>query len=334
MFNKSDCMIQDLNSILPPIEQMKIRGESDFYGISYLIAKQIGLPFVPWSGASWKHGWLFSKLQYSEQLNGNKRDEAMTLVSKKEHEIFLKKRGMKAKAVGMPFIYALAYEEVHVRRLPNSLLVMPPHSIPTSTHSWDEVSYAKAIADMKNEFDVIVVCLYHSCVEKGLWINAFEKYGIPWIIGARSDDKNSLLRMNRIFRSFEYVTTNAIGSHIVYAAYSGCKVSIYGPYAEYSAKDYEHDFLYQKYPFLLSHNLQDASEVSVRKRFPMLFTHPKQSRILKEWAASELGETNLMPLYKLAFFLGWYPHQQLIILCKKIFRKVFRIVLMTFKGRN
>lgn len=311
-----------LIALLPPVEAIRIRGESDFYGISKLLMEQLRWFHVPFTDASWKHGWLFPDLKYVEQLTGNRRQEKWTLVAKKEHEIFLRERGVASKAVGMPFVYAEALDSMVIKRLPNSLLVMPPHSIPTSTHDWDEDSYAAHIAAIKDDFDFVLVCLYQSCLNKGLWVNAFERYSIPWIAGARSDDKNALIRMNRIFKSFEYMTTNAIGSHIVYAAYCGCKVSISGPYAEYTQNDYQQDTLYRKCPFLLQHNLSAASEMTVREKFSMLFHPPKQAVVLEKWASEELGKENMMNVYFLIYYLGWYPHQQILVLLKKIVRKL------------
>lgn len=319
---KNDLMTKQILQILPPVELIKIHGEADFYGISSLLAEKIGLPFVPFHIASWKHGWLYADLKYVEQIIGNRRSENNVFVPLKQHQDFLKPRGITATAVGLPFLYVEDFDNLSVVRQKNSLLVMPPHSIPTSSHTWNEEKYAQEINALKSDFDIIVVCLYQSCIEKGLWIKAFEQYDIPWIIGARSDDKNSLIRMNRIFRSFEYMTTNSIGSHIVYASYCGCKVSIYGSYAEYSKDDYKEDALYKKYPFLLQHNLSYASEKTVRSRYPFLFMEPKNAGIMIKWAEKELGKDNKVTPYKLAILLGWLPHTQFFIIGKKICMRI------------
>ncbi len=309
-------------SILPPIENIKVRSEVDFYGISTLIAKGLKLPFTPRSTKGWKHGWLFPKLKYTEQLTGITKGVSKFLVPLSEHETFLTKKGIESKAVGMPFLYVEDTELEKIERQKNSLLVMPPHSLSSTNHNWDEETYAEEISKIKDDFDLIVVCLYHTCIEKRLWMDAFRKYDIPWIVGASSLDKNSLIRMNRLFKSFEYMTTNSIGSHIVYAAYCGCKVSIYGSYAEYSEKDYKDDAFYKRYPYLLKYNLEYNSEETVKTRFPYLFSYPLQAKKRVKWAGKQLGKENKVTLLELAILLGWLPHNQVMLYSRKIYFKI------------
>jgi len=317
-----------IKSSLPKIEHTIMRDEADYYGISQLIAKKLSLLLKPKSFAGWKHGWLYMDLKYVEQLTGGNKIHKLFLVAKKEQALFLKEKGFNAQAVGMPFIYADELDNVEIKRYKNSLLVMPPHSLPYTSHSWSEDTYAKNISELKEDFNLIVVCLHYSCVQKNLWIDAFKKYDIPYVIGADATDKNSLIRMSRLFRSFEYMTTNAIGSHVVYASYSGCKVSVYGEYQEYTLDDYKEDKSYQKVPFLLDYNLKAQSEKNVRHLFPFLFTHPKEAQLYQHWAEEELGKSNLLSLKKLSVLLGWTWKLQLeylfIGIPKKIISKIQR----------
>lgn len=309
--------LKKILSILPNIQKINVKGEADYYGISHLITKKLRLPFTPRSFAGWKHGWLFAKLNYKEQLtNGSK--ESKFLVSLVEHELFLQDQGIKAKAIGMPFVYVEDIVNEKIERVKNSLLVMPPHSLPYTEHIWDEDAYAKQINDLKDEFELIVVCLHQSCIEKGLWIDAFEKYKIPWIIGADALDKNALVRMYKMFNSFEFMTTNTMGSHVVYAAYCGCKVSIYGNYAEFSKRDFQNDPLYKRFPFLLEHNLKYSSKRSIENTFPYLFTSPIDATLRTKWAEEQLGKKNKVTFYELAKLLGWLPHYQFIAYSKRI----------------
>ena len=307
--------------ILPAIEKIDVRGEVDYYGISYLIAKKQKLSFVPISSTGWKHGWMVADLKYKEQLTvgGNTANFLMPL---KSHEIFLKKRGINAKAVGMPFIYVEDIETKKIERQSNSLLVMPPHSLPYTNHTWNEESYAKQINALRDDFDLIVVCLHYSCVEKKLWIDVFEKYNIPWVTGADAQDKNSLIRMYRLFNSFEFMTTNVIGSHVVYAAYCGCKVSIFGDYAEYNSEDYKDDPFYNRFPFLLEHNIRSSSKESIENLFPYLFLHPKEAKIRIKWAEEELGKANKVTFDELVKLLGWNLQDQVIFFTRRIYLKV------------
>lgn len=319
--NKNDEKLNRILSILPPIEKVKISCEADYYGISTIVAKKLHLPFIPRSPVGWKHGWLFADLKYKEQIvsweNGSNY-----LVPLSKQKKFLKKYNIEAKAVGLPFVYAEDIETQNIKRESGSLLVMPPHSLPYTNHSLSEEKYVESIAALHNKFDLIVVCIHQSCIEKKLWVDSFAKYNIPYIIGANAEDKNSLIRMYRIFKSFEYMTTNTIGSHIIYGAYCGCKISIFGQYANFSANDYRNDPFYQKFPFLLEHNIKESSEECIQKLYPFLFSHPLQSKIHIEWAKEELGYANKVTFLKLAFYLGWSPLDQLIFYAKKIYNKI------------
>jgi len=94
------------------------------------------------------------------------------------------------------------------------------------------------------------VCIHPECYKKGYWIGACEKFKLPYIKGASLNDKNSLMRMYRLFSSFEYMTTCYIGSHVLYAAYCNCKVSIFGKYFEYKKEFFTNDPFYRKYPHI------------------------------------------------------------------------------------
>ena len=311
--------------ILPSIEKIDLRGEVDYYGVSHLIAKKLKLSFVPRSSVGWKHGWIIADLKYKEQLTagGNTSKFLMPLRS---HEIFLKERGINAKAIGMPFVYVEDIETKKVERQPNSLLVMPPHSLPYTEHTWDEESYAKQINALRDDFDLIIVCLHASCVEKRLWVDVFEKYNIPWIIGADAQDKNSLIRMYRLFNSFEFMTTNVIGSHVVYAAYCGCKVSIFGDYAEYNSEDYKDDPFYNRFPFLLEYNIMYSSKKLIENLFPYLFSNPKEARVRIKWAEEELGKANKVSFEELRKLLGWNWQGQIAFFTRRIYLKAMNLL--------
>ncbi|MCS7029372.1 MAG: FkbM family methyltransferase, partial [Bacteroidia bacterium] len=109
---------------------------------------------------------------------------------------------------------------------------------------------------------------------------------------------------------FEYVTTNAFGSHIAYAAYFGAKVSIYGSYAEFKEEDFRHDPFYSKNPKLLAVALNLTSESKVRKELSHLFVLPHKAKILTEWGKYEVGEAN-----------------------KKSVSQLYKILKITFKDR-
>jgi len=158
-----------------------------------------------------------------------------------------------------------------------------------------------------------------------LLVEAFEKYNIPWIIGANVFDKNALIRMSRIFKSFEFMTTNTIGSHVLYAAYSGCKVSIYGKFAEYSEEDFLNDPYYSVNPLILKENLLGSTEKKIREKYNCFFVHPKKAVQKLIWAKEQIGEKNKKTIDDLADLLGWNTKGQIFLYCYFFFSKLIRI---------
>jgi hypothetical protein len=198
---------------LPPFHEIRLKGEADFYGISHLIASKINKKLPSRSFSTWTHGWLFpEKIIRLEQLLFYEGTFKTHLVANQSQVESLKKFGVNnSKAVGLPFIYL---DKLQISRKENSLLVMPPHSLPYTEHNWNQKKYVEEICTLKPNFSTIVACLHSSCIDKGYWTKEFTDAGIPYIIGASINDKNALLRMKTIFSSFDYMTTNTLGSHI------------------------------------------------------------------------------------------------------------------------
>ena len=309
-----------LQEILPTKQYIKLRNEVDFYGISHMISTSLNLPFTPRGFSDWHHGWFHEDLKYIEQFELSSKFKHLVLTD--EQQRFLEENGRCAVAVGAPYIYAEEFDQADVYREPNSLLVMPPHGLWFTNETWDEEAYVKQICSLKSDFDQIVACLHSSCLDKNKWSEKFEENNIPWIVGADMRDKYALVRMHRIFSSFEYMTTNAIGSHIAYAAYSGCKVSIFGHYAEWKQEYVKDDPTYLKYPNVMHNYLEGSSRETVAKNFPFLFVHPKKASKHIEWAKEELGSKNKKSYFELAKLIGWLPHQQVYFWSLKILSKL------------
>lgn len=287
---------------LPPEMAIDRRSEPDYYGASYLIARELGKRQPPHSFATWRHGWKFEPVTHPRQIltvDGDKQH----LVALESHAALLKQNGFRhAVAVGMPFLYA---DKVKVERRPGSLLVMPAHSVNDADPDWNEESYAALIESLRPHFSTIVACVQANCVKHGHWVKAFAKRNIPWITGASSTDANALIRMHTILNGFEFMTTNCIGTHIAYAAYSGCRTSIYGRFVQQSYKQLAMNPFYQKYSELLSLARHRTSEPVVRSHYPQFFTEPHQATDQRQWAYDVLGAEFVREPAEIAQLLGW-----------------------------
>jgi hypothetical protein len=304
-----------LEKQLPPVETIWRRSEADFYGASYVIAQQIGKKKPPVSFAAWRHGWFFSKSVVHPCFLAKGTRRTLNLMGTQRQVRILKEYGYNnAVAVGLPYIYA---DTLELERKPGSLLVMPAHTLPYNKQHWDQNAYVAEIVKLKPYFSSIVACIHGACVEHGYWIHEFERHGIPWVQGADSYDKNALRRMNVMFKSFEYMTTNSLGSHVAYAAYSGAKVSVFGPYAAPEIDNFSNDPFYKKYPELLRTYVENLQEDILKCHYPDLFSTPMEAIERRAWGAEMVGAAYRKDPQKIAALLGWSIANQIIGYCKE-----------------
>jgi hypothetical protein len=113
------------------------------------------------------------------------------------------------------------------------------------------------------------------------------------------------------------MTTNTIGSHVAYAAYSGCKVSIYGDYCSPTKNDYRNDPYYQKYPELLNYWVDQSQKSVIKKRYPEFFTVPMEATERKDWGAEVVGAAYRKEPQEIATLLGWSTANQILGYCRE-----------------
>ena len=314
-------MRKNLTSICPAISLIKLFTEPDMYGASSIISKQLKIPFRPRSYAYWQHGWMSIPLRYPDQYGLS--FDGTYLVGTKEEEAFLRRHGKTSFAVGLPYVYASQFDSVKIKRQANSLLVMPPHGASYTKKRWSQNNYIEAIDSVRKDFDFITACISPSDIEKGEWIRPFKSIGVDYIAGANMFDRNALFRMNRFFNYFEYVTTNSIGSHVAYAAHSGAKISIFGPYEFHDSSSLADDALYKTNKELLEYFVEMSSYSAIRKKYDKLFfSHPSLAINIESQGKVWLGSENIRQSSEIARLLGWYPEQQIYNFSIKAFKKI------------
>jgi FkbM family methyltransferase len=254
----------------------------------------------------WQHGWLAEyravdpRYMAAETVQDPERE--CCWVARKDQEEYLRRHGYQARAIGLPIAYVPDLR--HVRK-PNSLLVMPAHSMDFTTHQWCFAEYVEAIRQIRSDFDEVVACVHPACVRKNYWITEFQRAEIPVIVGAEATDRNSLARIKALMSQFEFVTTNAYGSCIVYAAAFGAKLSIYGPFCEPGLEDFEETIFYHDNPGLLQKILPGLSFEAVKSQFPEFFCHPREAEERTQWGLNEIGYPNRIPPREMKQCFGW-----------------------------
>ena len=200
----------------------------DYYGALQVAAQYCGLRKVPPTfPGSWQHGTIppWHRLRPEVVVYDAPRS-VKCFVARKDEEAFLREGGYPdVRAIGLPIIYT---QPSGLSRIPNSVLVMPTHSLASDVLMPPCERYVEEIAQIKSRFDLVAACVSAYCIARNLWVPQFAEYGIPVVRGAGIADTNALNRMRSLFESFEYVTTDSYGSHVFYALYFGAKVSIWG----------------------------------------------------------------------------------------------------------
>jgi hypothetical protein len=208
-----------MNICLPIFDIIKLKSPfgSDQYGAE-----------PPEPMCLWHHGVFLPIYNVDPKILtlGHGRD-VNYYVARDDQAVFLKYNGYKAKAIGMPILYAKDDQEYS--RIPNSLLVMPMHTTHGVKMDTSQcLAFLRDVIEYSKTYDYLLVSLHAADVHNGYWIKELEQLGINWVIGARQDDKNSLKRQRALFQQFDTVLTNGFGSHIPYALHFGCKVYVFG----------------------------------------------------------------------------------------------------------
>ncbi len=278
----------------PPVVLIPERSLSDFYGASSIAGDYCGVVSPPAHvmAGIWHHGWtpFFASLSRLDFFYLGDPRKVRLWVSRKNEETYLKQQGYPhVRAIGHPIVYV---RHASFRRTPGSLLVMPAHSIRWSAHTWSFDRYVEEINAIRDRFSRVVVCVSPRCLAKGYWGPMFEKAGYEVMAGANHNDRNAYLRAQRMFSSFEYVTTNSFSSLLAYAPYHGAKVSLYGSYCEMKIEDLVNDPLYKHYPKDIERMVDTYREANVRRHLGSFFVDPSKATERAEWARQELGEEN------------------------------------------
>ena len=299
--------MNDTNELNLPIQELS--QDFDPYGSKFLLAKYCGFkkspPYIS-KNYNWLHGWMPDYMLINPILvtGFEYNHENWCFVAKKTEENYLKVSNyLGAKAIGLNVVYL---PEVNTKRIPNSLLVMPVHSVDYTNHShWKFKEYVDEISNIKHLFDRVTICVHPSCFKRGYWVNEFKAAGFEVIEGINGDKTNALQKLQVLMSTFEFVTTNGFGSMLAYSAYFGAKPSVYGSFSEYKEEDYINEPLYQKFPEVLKLTIDVFSEKILKANFPHLFCAPNEAKENIEWGKYQVGFENKLSPAEIKKMLGW-----------------------------
>ncbi len=287
----------------------------DRFGFSYLAAQRLNLSSIPRSFCDWIHGWIWWDVEDYRDIQMDVNPQNITkVVNKRKFCELLIEAGVNNVFLGaLPYAYVLnskKYDAGLFPRLAKTLLCIPSHTSEVEKPKLKLSKYLDYIESIKGSFKTIAVCLFH--LDYYDYSPLVLSRGFIPLMGAAPDCANSLFRTRSIFDSFEYVTTNCLGSHILYALAAGCKTSISGPFYcdpvdayldEVRKGTLKLDFI-ERYLYYFSLDYLQSSDYS-----DFLLDHPIQASVpnstLQNLVNSELGIEHLYSNGELFDKLGW-----------------------------
>jgi hypothetical protein len=292
----------DYNTLFAHVSEpclIEPNSECDFYGASRLLVNRKATRSLR---GFWSHGWAYRPCPFIEQYRFHAApNEWPTLVHREDERKLLASQGhANVYAIGAPILYC---PKPSVQRLANSLLIMPQHTLPEINLHDHEEAYLRMLDSLIPSFDFVGACVHPSCAEQDRWISSLRARNIPVINGASAKDGNGLIRMMQLLARFSHVTSNWIGSHVAYAAYYGCRVSIYGPKPEFARDAFGKHPFYQAHPHILDYFIELENSGYVQSTYDFLFIPPTESRACVGWAEEQLGLPSVLPSDQVADLL-------------------------------
>lgn len=310
----------ELNQLLPKSKIFKLNGSIDRYGFRHYITNicDLKLPLRPFS--EWTHGWIWDQNPTAEILGLSKlrRDLHIVVRNEMEKNILHNEGFMYVTAGGLPFSYIPIQHNIKNNE---ALLCFPPHSTESEVVSSPLNDYLDYLESLKDLFDGIYVSIFYLDWNGPIHTEAIRR-GLNVIQGARPDDSNSLLRMRSIFDAFKYVTSNNIGSHFLYALYSGCNFSFCGPMFQYDesimlSKGNPHKHSKDKIDRIISIQQVDY----LKNRYGLFFSDTPRFGIKDlDYGFKEIGKSHNLTPKEIIEKLGWTPLGQLSGYTKSAFR--------------
>lgn len=301
------------------------------YGFTSDLKKKFGINSYYKPLADWDHGWTYVQTPHIDYFKVQLSKKLNFVVSNYEKANNIKKYTRnKVYLAPLPFYFYYNNSLCPSNQVDkkDKLLVMPAKTLNFAELNKKnflhfQKEFIKNILDFKNEFREIVICVHSNDFSE--WKNIIGKNKIKIIGGANPLDINSYKRMYQIFSNFEYMTTNFFGSHIVYAACMGIKVSLNSELIDYKINESKIINHYSKLNKLeIKEVINDYYNLfntkNIKNKLLFLFhNNPKKAKNKSLWAKKEIGENYKIDLLNAKNYLGLNFIDQLNFGIKKLF---------------
>lgn len=302
---------------------IKLFNAVDRYGFSYAISEIYKIRRRNTRG-DWVHGWIWWKELELYDFFGNNlpRQNTRIIVATENHKNFLNSKGYnKVYVGGIPFAYIPIQTN---KRIKSSLLLIPNHSAEWTILNLNLENFIEENKNILKKYEHVAI-LIHAEDNKENIINLLSNYKITPIVGANPKAKNSLIRTRLIFDSFEDVISNVMGSHIIYALASGCRVKLRPAKIEdaFNIKYINENINKNQINKFISRNEYIYNLNNLKIQFPELLNeNPSEWWYDKNLGEFIIGTKSVMSRSDIITALGWNVQETCIdvinIICHKI----------------
>lgn len=305
------------------------------YGDLKLARSYCSVPAFELPG-EWQHGWhpnFVNKIPEavigSDGLSRLKKNKVYFVAREDQKEALAKNGYTHVHAIGLPIIYLKKKDYVRKER---SLLVMPAHTLIEMNEESCDQEYRKYLFQFRGYFSKITLCLHRACFVKRRW-QALCQIADNVVVGASTADSQSYSRMAELMSTHEFMTTNEFGSHVPYAAYFGCKVSVAGPRPAFNEQELARLTFYKNCPECLRMRAGIYREDTFAKHFPFFKVEPHAANLNIAWARREIGLQCKKTPRELRQLFGWEYTRVPAIFANAIVKRTrlyvnrFRVVL-------
>jgi len=302
------------------------------YGFYHYLKKKHKLLGFLTPTCDWSHGWDFfhSKIlsTYRCSINENLNFVVPTLKEKINLEKFTKN---KIYLDCLPFYYFLKKQFPEPKNIKyyknneNNLIVFPG-KMSFDNYSQNEIeqrkNYFDFIFSQRKNFEKIIVCIPLKDSFYKEYLELIKTFDFDYVTGADPNDLNSYYRILQILSIGKNVTTNCLGSILVYAAVLNKKISLSGPIYEplrelknlYLPKNFSYKIDQVREEYL---RIQSADFIKKNYNF-LIFEDLKSSKEQLNWGLNEIGSKNFVSSTKAVEYLGYNLKDQIKFYQRKI----------------
>lgn len=209
-----------------PIEKVK---DSNYYGHANALKKYAGIKYIP---AAIEHGiYLDDTITYAERLKTTK-----SIIAMSDNRVkCIGKSGVNKKVLAIgPYIHyadsiLLKSEFQRVKsEIGKTLLVMPSHSITSSSVKFDIEKFIEFINILRFGYQTVMVCLHYNDIRlNSQYTDIYIKQGYRVVCAGHRYDLNFINRLKTIILLSDYVVANSFGTNTGYCTFLNKPQTIY-----------------------------------------------------------------------------------------------------------